>query len=175
MRSAQAGDKAAYARMLAEITPLMRRTLRRQRHFMAAADIEDVVQETLLSVHAVRATYDPGRPFLPWLMAILRNRLVDSTRRYARLTSHEVAVEQLPETFSDDDTNATIERRDQAKMVRRAVEDLPKGQRAAIEMLKLRELSLKEAAAASGMSISALKVAVHRGMKGLRAKLRREA
>lgn len=175
MRCAQAGDKTAYARLLAEITPLLRRAVRQQRRLMPAADIEDVVQETLLSVHAVRATYDARRPFLPWLMTIMRNRLVDSTRRYARLSAHEVAVEHLPETFSEDGTNETVERHDEADMVRRAIHDLPKGQRAAVEMLKLRELSLKEAAAASGMSINALKVAVHRGMKGLRAKLRREA
>jgi RNA polymerase sigma-70 factor (ECF subfamily) len=49
-----------------------------------------------------------------------------------------------------------------------AIANLPRGQRDAIEMLKLREMSLKEAASASGMSVAALKVAVHRGMKTLR-------
>ncbi|MCK6454697.1 MAG: sigma-70 family RNA polymerase sigma factor [Alphaproteobacteria bacterium] len=175
MRSAQAGDSVAYARLLAAIAPLIRRTIRRQRQLMPAADVEDIVQETLLSVHAVRATYDANRPFLPWLMAILRNRMVDGTRRYARLSAHEIAVDPLPETFADEDTNTMVERHDRAAVVRRAVRDLPKRQRVAVEMLKLQELSLKEAASASGMSISALKVAVHRGMKGLRARLRGEA
>lgn len=175
MRSAQAGDHSAYAKLLAEITPLLRRTVRRQRTFLQAADIEDIVQDILLSLHAVRATYDPNRPFLPWLLAIARNRLVDDTRRYARLAANEVAVEHFPVTFSEDSTNKIVERHDDEAMLRRAIEELPKGQRAAVEMLKLSELSLKEAAAASGMSIGALKVAVHRGIKGLRARLRREA
>lgn len=174
MRAAQAGDHSAYAKLLTEIAPLLRRTVRRQRKLLQTADIEDIVQDILLSLHAVRATYDPNRPFLPWLLAITRNRLVDNTRRYARLAANEVAVEHLPETFSEDSTNKIVERHDDEVMLRRAVEDLPKGQRAAVEMLKLRELSLKEAAAASGMSISALKVAVHRGIKGLRARLRKE-
>src|SRR5689334_14326828 len=75
MKRAQAGDAAAYVELLNEITPILRRTIRRQRAFLSTEDIEDLVQEVLLSVHAVRATYDPSRPFIPWLFAITKNRL----------------------------------------------------------------------------------------------------
>ncbi len=171
MRFAQDGNAPAYVELLQEVAPLLRRAVRHQRRFLQPQDVEDLVQDVLLSLHAVRATYDPARPFLPWLMAIARNRMVDGVRRYARLAANEVAVEEVPETFSPDGPNIYGER----EALRRAVSALPPGQRQAIEMLKLRELSLKEAAAASGMTIAALKVAVHRGMKALRKALRAEA
>src|SRR3546814_9561090 len=52
------------------------------------------------SLHVARATYDPQRPFLPWLMAIARNRMADGARCHARRSRREIAVERLPETFS---------------------------------------------------------------------------
>ena len=63
------------------------------------------MQDVLLSLHAVRATYDPRRPFLPWLFGIVHNRVADGARRYARRAAHEVAVEQVTVTFSDEATN----------------------------------------------------------------------
>src|SRR5712691_5932883 len=101
MQAAQAGDTRAYARLLDEITPRLRHIVRGQRKFLRAEDIEDLVQDILLSLHAVRATYDPQRPFMPWLMAITRNRLADGARRYTRRAVHEVQVEALSVTFSD--------------------------------------------------------------------------
>lgn len=167
MCAAQDGDSAAYLRLLSEIAPILRRLVRRQRPFLQTADVEDVVQDILLSLHAVRATYDPERPFMPWLLAIARNRLVDSARKYVRRAGNEVSVAEYPETFSDDQTNM-LDGYGDAEALRNAIADLPRGQRQAVEMLKLREMSLKEAAAASGMSIAALKVAVHRGVNALR-------
>src|SRR5258708_26840162 len=105
MRSAQDGDHSAYVLLLEEVTPLLRQTIRRRRNFLQAADVEYLVQDILLSLHAVRATYDPGRPFLPWLLAIPRNRMADGARRYVRRLANEVAVEQLPVTFVEDEAN----------------------------------------------------------------------
>jgi len=174
MRAAQDGDKAAYRRLLREVTPMIRAAVRRHRHFLPLQDIEDLVQDVLLSLHAVRATYDPARPFHPWLMAIARNRIADSGRRHLRSAAHEVAVEEYPETFAYDATNHVGEGYGDPQALRQAIEKLPHGQRQAVEMLKLRELSLKEAAAASGMSVGALKVAVHRAIKALRVTLHAE-
>jgi RNA polymerase sigma-70 factor (ECF subfamily) len=128
----------------------------------------------LLSLHAVRATYDPERPFLPWLLAIARNRMVDSARRYGRRAAHEVQVQNVDVTFSDEATNIAAEVYGDPEALRQAIAGLPRGQREAIEMLKLREMSLKEAAAASGMSIGALKVSVHRAIGSLRKALKKE-
>ena len=173
MRAAQGGDGAAYASLLRELTPLLRARIRRQLRVLKPEDVEDLVQDVLLSLHAVRATYDPQRPFLPWLFGIVHNRVADGARRYARRAVHEVAVEQVPVTFSGETTNRDEEFGDPEALAQ-AIRTLPPGQREAIEMLKLRELSLKEASAVSGMSITALKVAVHRAVKALRRALAAE-
>jgi RNA polymerase sigma-70 factor (ECF subfamily) len=171
MQAAQAGDAQAYVRLLKVITPRLRQIVRRQRCFVRAEDIEDLVQDILLSLHAVRASYDPRRPFMPWLMAITRNRLVDRARRYGRRAAHEVHVENVPVTFSDEGANIESGRYRDPEALRQAIEHLAPAQRAAIEMVKLREMSLKEAAAATGTSIAALKVSVHRAMATLRKAL----
>ena len=105
MKSAQDGDRAAYRDLLREIVPILRRMLKRRFPFLPHQDLEDLVQDILLALHAVRATYDPARPFLPWLMAIARNRTADMARRYARRSAREVAVDTYPETSGDDETN----------------------------------------------------------------------
>ncbi len=174
MQAAQAGNAQAYARLLKEITPRVHGMVRRQRQFLPAADIEDLVQDILISLHAVRATYDPGRPFIPWLIAITRNRLADGARRYARQKAHEVNVDEYPVTFSEEGTNTDSELYRDPEALKQAIQDLPPGQREAVEMLKLREMSLKEAAAASGTSVGALKVSVHRAMGALRKALSKE-
>jgi RNA polymerase sigma-70 factor (ECF subfamily) len=174
MQRAQAGESGAYAELLREITPLLRSEIRRRRRFLPSQDVEDLVQDVLLSLHVVRATYDPARPFLPWLMAITHNRTVDGIRRQARRSANEVAVEQPPETFANDVTNSPGEAYGDPEALRLALQRLPQGQRTAIEMVKLREMSLKEASTASGMSVAALKVAVHRGISALRKALNAE-
>lgn len=168
MRSAQQGNAKAYRDLLHELTGYLRRAVRSRRSFLSSQDIEDIVQEILLSVHSVRATYDPRRPFLPWLYAIARNRLADSARRYGRTGRHESLVDELPVTFIDESTNIDIDSYKDAELLKQAIEQLPPGQRQAIEMLKLKELSLKEASAQSGLSIESLKVSVHRGISNLR-------
>lgn len=170
MRAAQAGDAVAYTRLLEAIAPRVRQIVGRRRHFAGVQEVEDLVQDVLLSVHAVRATYDPSRAFGPWLMAIVRNRLADGARRYAR-RSREVAVDDLDVTFADPAANSAGEAYGDPGALVQAIRDLPRGQRQAVEMLKLREMSLKEAAEASGSSVAALKVATHRAMASLRRAL----
>lgn len=168
MHEAQKGDADAYRALLTAVTPRIRRIVRARRGFLGASDTEDLVQDVLLSVHAVLATYDPSRPFMPWLMAIVRNRLVDAARRYGRQHVHETQVDDLQVTFNEIATNATDERIGDVEALEHAIRALPAGQRQAIELLKLREMSLKEASAATGTSVAALKVATHRAIVSLR-------
>jgi RNA polymerase sigma factor (sigma-70 family) len=174
MRAAQDGDAQAYAALLGTLTPKLRQIIGNQRRSLQAADIEDLVQDVLLSLHAVRGTYDPERPFMPWLLTIMQNRLADAARRYARHGAHEVQVEQPDVTFSDQPANTEADAFGDPQALQRAIRELPQGQRQAIEMLKLREMSLKEASAATGTSIGALKVSVHRAMTTLRKALVKE-
>jgi RNA polymerase sigma-70 factor (ECF subfamily) len=168
MRAAQDGDAVAYERLLRLLTDMLRRIVRSQRRFLQAADVEDIVQDILLSLHSVRSSYDPGRAFFPWLMSIVHNRMVDAARRSARRAKNEVAIGESYETFSLDGTKDTEEKLIDADMLSHALGTLPAGQRRALQMLKIRELSLRDAAQASGLSVAALKVAVHRAMQSLR-------
>jgi RNA polymerase sigma-70 factor, ECF subfamily len=165
MGRAQDGDRDAYRRLLFEITPYLR-ALAARRH-RDRNDAEDAVQDILLTVHAIRHTYDPTRPFGPWLVAIANHRLIDRLRRQRRLRSRETALTPEHETFVADHANlyeTASDRRD----LQAAVEKLPAGQRQAIRLLKLEERSLKEAAAMSGMTVASLKVATHRALESLR-------
>jgi RNA polymerase sigma-70 factor (ECF subfamily) len=171
MKAAQAGDTAAYERLLHTIVPRVRQVVRRQRAFAGREDIEDLVQDVLLSVHAARATYDAGRPFMPWLSAIVRNRLADAARRYARHASHEIQVDDMDVTFADEATKSPMEAYSRIDALTSAIRSLPAAQRRAIELLKLQGRSLKEASAHTGTSVGALKVATHRAMAALRKAL----
>jgi RNA polymerase sigma-70 factor (ECF subfamily) len=167
MAAAQAGDRACYERLLREITPFIRALVRR--HCSHQHDIEEMVQDTLLTVHRVRQTYDPGRPFAPWLAAIAARRSIDALRRRTRISRFEQAEAGEYETFGDLAANNDMEAVRSAEEVGELLKRLPPRQREALEALKLRELSLVEAAAASGQTVGALKVNSHRGLKALRA------
>jgi RNA polymerase sigma-70 factor (ECF subfamily) len=168
MAAAQDGDRAAYERLLREILPFLRALVSRQHR---ADRAEEVVQEALLTVHRVRHTYDPGRPFRPWLAAIARRRSVDALRRRVRTERYEVFDEAAYETFADPKANRPVEVSAATQGLSEAIAGLSPSQREAIELLKLRELSLSEAASLSGRSIAALKVNVHRAIKSLRKRL----
>ncbi len=168
MARAQEGDGIAYRRLLEAITPYLRSLAKRR--LRDPSDVEDAVQDVLLTVHAIRQTYDPTRPFGPWLVAIANRRLVDRLRRQRRWRSRETALAADHETFSAPQANVDKELSDRREL-EAAVERLPAGQRQAIRLLKLREMSLREASAASGMSIASLKSATHRALKNLRKML----
>jgi RNA polymerase sigma-70 factor (ECF subfamily) len=170
MRAAQAGDAVAYGDLLQAIAPRVRRIVASRRHYAGVQEVEDLTQDVLLSVHAVRATYDPSRPFGPWLMAIIRNRMADGARRHAR-RAQEITVDNLDVTFADPTTNTRNETYGDPEELLQAIRGLPHGQRQAVELMKLKGMSLKEAAVATGLSIAALKVATHRAMASLRRAL----
>ena len=168
MARAQAGEREAYRRLLEDITPFIRALAARRLH--DASEVEDAVQDVLLTVHMIRHTYVPARPFAPWLVAIANRRIIDRWRRQMRRNLRQTTLSSKQETFSAPEANLEDAGLD-AVALRAAIERLPPGQRQAIKLLKLGEMSLKEAATASGMSIVALKVATHRALATLRKAL----
>ncbi|HEY2532287.1 MAG TPA: sigma-70 family RNA polymerase sigma factor [Xanthobacteraceae bacterium] len=172
MARTQDGDRQAYRTLLESIAPYIRSLARRC--FKQPTDVDDAVQDVLLTVHMVRYAYDPARPFGPWLIAIANRRIIDRLRRDTRRKTREVELSTEHETFADPATNLRSGTEDEAALVR-AIDQLPPEQRQTITMLKLNEMSLKEAAAASGRSIVALKVATHRAIKSLRRMLKQQS
>lgn len=164
MRLAQTGDEAAYAEVLALLTTATRRFARGRAG--SVPWIDDVVQETLVSVHKARHTWDPARALAPWFYAIASHRLVDVWRRERRVATREQGRDEL-------DAAAPVEatgRWDEVDMgaVRAALAALPARQRDIVEGLKLRDDTVRGLAAKHQMSESAVKVMAHRGYKRLR-------
>ncbi|CAN5283402.1 sigma-70 family RNA polymerase sigma factor [soil metagenome] len=170
MGHAQQGDRIAYLRLLKEITPYLRK--RMARFHADQRDIEDTVQDILMTVHAIRQTYDPTRPFGPWLSGIANRRAFDRLKRQYRVRAHEsVFTTEHEDVAADTDNSLTANDRNRLEA---AIAELPYRQQQALRMTKLNEMSLAEASAASGLSIATLKVATHRAIKTLRAMLVQE-
>lgn len=166
MARAQDGDKAAYLRLLREITPYLRSRVRRWHK--EAWDIEDTVQDILLTLHSIRHTYDPSRPFGPWLVGIADRRAIDRLRRLGRTIRRETELDMehhAPTTLQE--SHMVLDK----GHLEEAIGSLPPVQRKAIDLLKLKELSLKEASSETGLSVASLKMATHRALQSLRAML----
>lgn len=172
MTRAQDGDREAYRTLLNEIEPYVRSIA--IKYLGSSNDLEDAVQDVLMTVHSIRQTYDPKRPFGPWLVAIAHRRVIDQLRRQKRRRSRETELSPEHETFAAPPAKILAERSAEIALVG-AINKLPPDQRDAIRMMKLEEMSLKEASQASGRSISALKVATHRAIRNLRKLLKGEA
>jgi RNA polymerase sigma-70 factor (ECF subfamily) len=158
------GDAAAHKALLTRLSAHLRAYFKARlaRIGMVAADAEDLVQETLIALHTHRHTYDRSQPLTPWVYAIARYRLVDYLRR-SKGSAMDVPIEGAEEVLANDDPSSVESGLDLAQLMARLS---PKA-RQAIQFVKLDGLSVSEAAARSGLSQSAVKVSVHRGLRAL--------
>jgi RNA polymerase sigma-70 factor (ECF subfamily) len=124
----------------------------------------------LLTVHRVRHTFEPGQPVKPWLTAIVARRSIDALRKRSRIGAREVNDQPAYETFADPAANKE-EAGDPGRLLAGMITALSPGQKEALELVKLREMSLADASAASGQSVASLKVNIHRAIKKLRGNL----
>jgi RNA polymerase sigma-70 factor, ECF subfamily len=163
-KSGLVGDASAYKTFLTEASGHVRGYLKRR--LQRSADVEDLVQEVLLAVHNKRHTYDTARPVTSWLFAIAQYKLIDHLRR-RRHDAHTVAL--------DDDFAASEPDGDPLSAVRdleRLLDTLPERQRLPIVHVKIEGLSVAETSRLTGISESAVKVGIHRGLKALAARIR---
>lgn len=165
MRAAQDGDRLAYKTLLTEVAATVRDFVRKRLPDIESQ--EEVVQDTLLCIHRDRHTYDPGRPFRPWMYAITRHRLSDHLEKQRRRRQIEVLAEEETEDPVSAETSASDRRA--LGILRHALAQLSKTQREIIQMLKLDGLSVTEISTRTGLTASNVKVTAHRGYKRLRA------
>jgi len=161
------GDAASYHAFLSALSAHLRGFFRRRMSGLPD-DVEDLVQETLLAVHNQRHTYDPGQPLTAWVYAIAKYKLVDLLRRRASREQRNDPLDSELEVLAHNDAEVAAARLDLNKLLRR----LPDRQRLPIVFVKLQGMSVVEAARTTGMSESAVKVGVHRGLKALAAMIR---
>ena len=170
MRLAISGDSAAYHRLLKAITPVLRAGARRglARAGQPVDQSEDVVQEILLAVHLKRHTWDTNAPFGPWLFAIARNKLIDAMRRRGRRIF--VNIDDFAETIPDEPAPQTAS----ANEIATALKTLPPRQRDVLQSIAVESASIRDTAAKFAMSEGAVRVALHRALASLTAKLREQ-
>ena len=162
MRRAQQGDKQAYDTLLRSIIPILRGFVIRR--LGPGADVEDVVQNILLSIHRASHTYDTERPFKIWMFAIARHRLNDHLRHIYKRNVPEVPFDDLANEIQATDVTAERERSEYLKSM---LDRLPARQRQIVTMMKVEGYSAQDVAAKMNMSVSAVKVAAHRAYKTL--------
>jgi RNA polymerase sigma-70 factor (ECF subfamily) len=166
MRRAQDGDAQAYRLLLGSVLPAIRALVRRRVFDEALA--EDVVQETMLTLHRVRHTYDPARPMMPWIAAIAATRAIDGLRRQGRVQRRELWDETVLAMELDPDAARRMEAFAVQDEVESLLARLPARQRQAVEMVKLQQMTLDHAAQATSQSVPALKALLHRAFTRLR-------
>ena len=171
MKAGLGGDAAAYRSLLSRLSASLRAYYkgRLARIGRSATEAEDLMQEALMAIHTRRHTYDPAEALTPWVYAIARYKLIDHLRR-TRAAMADVPIEDAEDIMAQDDHVGT----ESANDLTRLMGQLPEKMRRAIQSVKLDGLSVAEAASRCGMSESAVKVNVHRGLKALVSSIARE-
>ncbi len=163
MVKAQGGDKQCYSSLLTECEKWLRRYFA---HKINPAAIDDLIQETLISLHRKRGSYDPTKAFLPWLAAIGRYRWIDSLRKIYR-HEHDELYEEMVADPQEESITARVSLERLLGMISQKQADV-------IAMVKIEGLSIAEAAAQTGQSESLVKVNIHRGLKKMSALIESE-
>jgi RNA polymerase sigma-70 factor, ECF subfamily len=168
MRSANAGDGIAYRRLLEALAPFLRALVRRgfARLEFGSADVEDVVQETLLAIHLKRRTWDESEAITPWVMAIARHKLIDGLRRRGR--HREIPIDDVVDVLPSEEAMAHLS----SQEVERLLAILRGRQREVVYAISIEGMSTREAAARFRISEGAVRVALHRGLSALAAAFR---
>jgi len=165
MGRALEGDREAYARLMQELGAAIERFLCARFGFRRGSDwLEDCVQESLLAIHQVRHTYDPRRPFRPWLFTIVRHKTIDLLRRQ-RVRSAVVPGDVAGASVSAASVSAPYESATLLAL-------LAPEYREALVLTKFEGLSIREAAARAGTTQAAMKTRVHRAIRAIQARLR---
>jgi RNA polymerase sigma factor (sigma-70 family) len=158
MVAAQSGNGGAYRRLLSEVRIWLVRYFARR---LPPSLVDDAAQDTLIAIHEKRHTYDPSRPFRPWLTAIARYKWIDRLRAMGRQ-----ATEPLPDDIAQPDHESAVT---SATVLRQLLAELKPPQAEAIRLVKIEGLSVEETSARTGQSASLVKVNIHRGLARLAA------
>ena len=165
------GDAAAYRILLEKLSAQLRASFKGKLSHInrGAIEAEDLVQEALLAIHTRRHTYDSSQPFTPWVYAIARYKFIDYLRR-TKASAKDIPVDETEEPTAPDDRGQVESSLD----LDRLLTGLSPKVKQVIQYMKLDGLSVSETASRCGMSESAVKVSVHRGLKTMTLLINKE-
>lgn len=156
-----AGDGASYAQFLSQLSPVLRRTIGRK---IPAGEVEDVLQEVLISIHKARHTYDGGRPLLPWVMAITSFRVTDHLRKiYSDMRNVRVDIADYENVLE-----AVTESPGSSESIEEMLDGVARRERKILSLMHVEGYTAKQVGIQLGMKESAVKVAAHRAIKKIR-------
>lgn len=164
LRAANAGDSAAYGRLLRELAPVLRAFVRRLLARGGGAEAEDVVQDILLAIHLKRQTWIETAPVTPWLFTIARHKTIDALRRRGRHI--DVPIDDFAEVLATDSDEPDLA----GVYIERQLGSLPEGQRKVVQAIAVAGDSISEAAEKLMMTQGAVRVALHRGLAAVAAR-----
>ncbi|MDG0815996.1 sigma-70 family RNA polymerase sigma factor [Bdellovibrio svalbardensis] len=170
MRLAQGGDSQSYRQALLKMREMLSKYIRNSfRRFRIPAEdsAEDVLQEVLLAIHQKRETYNPEQFFLPWMYAIARYKVIDFLRRSKVALRSTVSLDDELENLE----NLMVFESDSSLDADKLIDLLPEKQKKILLLVKIEGLSMEEASAKTGYSVSDVKVTVHRAIKSLQEKV----
>lgn len=159
------GNQVAYSKFLTEIMPILRGVVAKK---ITSFDVEDVLQEVLISIHKARHTYDGKRPIMPWLIAIARFRIIDHLRKhYAQMRHKTFNLDDLENILPDVTKDV-----DSSESVDDLLQEMTAKNKQILTMMHVEGFTAKEVGAKIGMNESAVKVAAHRAIKKIREKFK---
>ena len=164
MERAQNGDKEAFRLLFEDIGPIITQFVRRR--ILDWADADDICQETLLAVFKSRQTYEPARPFEPWLFAIVRHVLGAHLQRNRQHIGSQETMIDIPEAYADDESGLAVE-------LSEVLSQLSPNQLEALKLTKVSGLSIAEAAYRAGTTVGSMKVRMHRAYESLKKSILR--
>ncbi len=156
MKLTQAGDKDAYERLLLEMSPLIYNFVHKR--VFHQDHVDDVFQEVLLSFHKAKHSYRSDLPFPPWFFAVIRNAIWAALKKNHKIVQREVPLEDFFDIAALETADGGLD-----DLIQQALESIPEMNRQAVEMLKLKGMSVETAAKTLGISQAALRVRAHRG------------
>lgn len=165
LQKSVSGDSTAYEQFLTSISHYLRPFITRR---IPSADIEDVLQEILVSIHKARHTYDGKRSILPWISAICRYRVVDYLRsHYSKLQYAQDDISEMQDFLGEDVTKSS----ELSEYIAEEIERLPSKQQEILYLIHTEGYTAREVGAKLGMNESAVKVSAHRAYKLIKARL----
>lgn len=160
LRAALAGNEAAYGQFLQQVSRLVRALARRKLGSGTRVEPEDIVQETLLAIHAKRHTWRSDQMVMPWVYAIARYKIIDAYRRRGRMV--EVDIDDFADRLEAEQPDTVSDRE-----IAKAVDGLSDGQKRVVRAISVEGRSIAETARELGMKETAVRVALHRGLAAI--------
>lgn len=164
LKKAVDGDSGAYKDFLKLASQVIRRIIGGK--IFNEAEIDDVLQEVLISIHKARHTYDFNRRLMPWIYSIINFRVADHLRReYGEKIFEKVQIDD--EALQIEDNSVTDSYTDN-EYIEKAIKELKDKQQKVIRLMYFEDMSVKQVAEKLMISEADVKTSAHRAYKILR-------